>query len=161
VSAAPTGGNITFNVCNGASAPKTYNWSIANGGTACPCTISGLTFATTTGAVTIPAYDCHIVTVSVVPPGGMTISDVACYTVTITDPTTGLNRACGACITLCCGPPWKWIAARTLESVEYGAQAPSTNATFTIMNTGGSPAILPYRISALSTDRTTPPLTSG
>jgi hypothetical protein len=82
-------------ICNFTNTPQTYSWTIAGLPAGPGCTIAGPTvFAPAAGSITVPAYSWSSTFINVTIPGGMTLSDIACYEVTVVNDSTGACMKC-------------------------------------------------------------------
>ena len=144
-----TSANSCFEICNSDwSVPShTYTW-LLKGLPASPpsCSVNGPTaFTPSSGQVTVAAGTCTWVCVNVQRPAGLTPGKTACYSLTITDLTSGTCRTCTG--TLRALTKWHFgdAFASASVSVPSGSSAP---AHFRVVAEESAVSI-PYQIVAL------------
>jgi hypothetical protein len=142
----------TLTLCNYSLSPQTLTWSIAGLPAGPGCSVNGPTvFSPFSGTVTIPPASggpsCVNIPITIQLPTGMTFGQTACYQVMTQDRETG--RCCVTSGRIRRTWPHHVYADPWFTNTPVGTPVPLH---FVVVNGGGGPIDLTYRISDQSTD---------
>ncbi|MGE0481464.1 MAG: LamG-like jellyroll fold domain-containing protein [Phycisphaerae bacterium] len=152
-------GSLRLTICNGTTDPQTYTWLLANQAINPPgCTISGLTFSPSSSAtpVIVAPGQCVTINVGVGLPAGMSSTDIACYTTIITNVGTNKVLACAGSLRRCQIVACIDDPQSALIRIPFGANTLPAPVQFTLSNSSGTLASVPYRLIARSTSHADP-----